>query len=123
MTQIGDSTKILVPSFAAPFFEMGRKQFETVLNIQKRVLGTFEEVNHSWLAGAQLEMTLVSDFVSKLTTASTIPDATAACQECINRQMEMLGENSRRLFAESEKLMQASARFFSNGSPTFGGWS
>jgi hypothetical protein len=38
----------------------------------------------------------------------------------MNRQMEMLGENSRRMFAESEKLMRAGASLFSNGSPTFG---
>jgi hypothetical protein len=95
---------------------MGRKQFETALKIQKELLGTFEEINHTWLACAQSEMALVSDFVGKVTTASTIPDATAACQECMNRQMEMLAENSRRMFAESEKLMRAGARFFSNGS-------
>ena len=112
MTQIGETTKSLAPGFAPTAFgEMGGKQFETALKIQKELLGTFEEINQAWLACAQSEMTLVSDFVGKLTTAPTIPDATAACQECMNRQMEMLGENSLRMFAESEKLMRAGARF------------
>lgn len=113
MTQIGESTKSLAPGFApAAFGEMGGKQLETALKIQKELLGTCQEINHAWLACAQSEMTLVSDFVGKLTTAPTIPDATAACQECMNRQMEMLRENSLRMFAESEKLMRAGARVF-----------
>ena len=111
-TEIGKSTKSSAPGFVpAAFGEMGRKQFEAALETQKELLGTCEEINHAWLACAQSEMTLVSDFVGKLTTAPTIPDATAACQECMNRQMEMLGENSLRMFAESEKLMRAGARF------------
>jgi hypothetical protein len=121
MADTGKSTKSSAPSFVpAAFGEMGRKQFEAALEIQKELLGTFEEMNRAWLAGAQSEMTLASELVDKLATARTIPDAAAACQECMNRQMEMFAENGRRMFADSEKLMRASTRLFSNGSPTLG---
>jgi hypothetical protein len=36
----------------------------------------------------------------------------------MNRQMEMFAKNGRRMFADSEKLMRAGTRLFSNGSPT-----
>ena len=73
-------------------------------------------MNRAWLARAQSGVTLASELVGKLATARTIPDAAAACQECMNRQMEMFAENSRQMFAESEKLMRAGARLFTNGS-------
>ena len=117
-TEIGKSTKSSAPGFVpAAFGEMGRKQFEAALETQKELLGTCEEINHAWLACAQSEMTLVSELAGKLVTAPTIPHAAAAYQECMNRQMEMFGEIGRRMFADSEKLMRAGTRLFSNGSP------
>jgi Phasin protein len=118
MAETGKSAKFSAPGFVpAAFGEMGRKQYEAALEMQKELLGTFEEMNRAWLAGAQSEMTLAFEFVHKLATARTIPDAAAACQECMNRQMEMFAENGRRMFADSENLMRAGARLFSNGSP------
>jgi len=93
-----------------------KQQFEAALEVQKEFLGTLEEMNRAWLARAQSGVTLASELVGKLATARTIPDAAAACQECMNRQMEMFAENSRQMFAESEKLMRAGARLFTNGS-------
>jgi hypothetical protein len=103
MADIGKSTKSTAPGFVpAAFGETGRKQFEAAL---------------AWLARAQSGVTLASELVGELATARTIPDAAAACQKCMNRQMEMFAENSRQMFADSEKLMRAGARLFTNGSP------
>jgi len=66
-------------------------------------------MNRAWLARARSGVTLASELVGKLATARTIPDAAAACQECMNRQMEMFAENSRQMFADSEKLIRAGA--------------
>jgi Phasin protein len=118
MAEIGRSAKSSAPGFVpAAFGETGKKQFEAALEVQKELLGTLEEMNRAWLARAQSGVTLASELVGKLATARTIPDAAAACQECINRQMEMFAENSRQMFADSEKLMRAGARLFTNGSP------
>ena len=118
MAEIGRSAKSSAPGFVpAAFGETGRKQFEAALEVQKELLGTLEEMNRAWLARAQSGVTLMSELVGKLATARTIPDAAAACQECMNRQMEMFAENSRQMFADSEKLMRAGARLFTNGSP------
>jgi len=118
MAEIGRSAKSSAPGFVpAAFGETGRKQFEAALEVQKELLGTLEEMNRAWLARAQSGVTLASELVGKLAMARTIPDAAAACQECMNRQMEMFAENSRQMFADSEKLMRAGARLFTNGSP------
>jgi hypothetical protein len=118
MADIGKSTKSSAPGFVpAAFGETGTKQFEAPLEVQKELLGTFEEMNRAWLARAQSGVTLASELVSELATTRTIPDAAAACQKCMNRQMEMFAENSRQMFADSEKLMRAAARLFTNGSP------
>jgi len=110
MADISKSTKSSEPGFVlAAFGEMGSKQFEAVLEVQKELFGTFEDMNRAWLARARSGVTLASELVGKLATARTIPDAAAACQECMNRQMEMFAENSRQMFADSEKLIRAGA--------------
>ena len=116
MADIGKYMTSSVPGFVPPFGETGRKQFEAALEVQSELLGTIEEVNRAWLTRAQSELKLVSEFVGKLATARTVPEATAACQECMNRQMETFAENSREMLAEGEKLIRVGARFFSDGS-------
>ena len=99
------------------FGEMGKKQFEAAVEMQKEFLDTMEEINRAWLTRAHSEVTLASELVGKLATSRSIPDAATACQECMSRQMEMLAEDSRRMLADGEKLMRAGARLFANGSP------
>ncbi len=112
------STKSSAPSFVpAAFGEMGRKQFQAALEMQKELLSTFEGMNRAWRARAQSEVHLASEFIGKLAAVRSIPDAATACQECMTRQMEMFAEDGRRMFADSEKLMRAGTRLFSNGSP------
>src|SRR6516164_2968477 len=102
MAEIGRSTKSSAPGFVpAAFGETGRKQFEAALEVQKELLGTLEEMNRAWLARAQSGVALASELVGKLATARTMPDAAAAWQECMNRQMEMFAENSRQMLADS----------------------
>jgi Phasin protein len=104
------------PTFTpGAFGEMGKKQAE----MQKEFLDTLEEINRAWLARAQSGVTLASELVGKLAAARSIPEATSAYQECMTRQMELLAEDGRRIVADSERLMRAGARLFSNGSPGF----
>jgi hypothetical protein len=81
--------------------------------MQKEFLHTVESANRDWLARAQSEAKLVSDFVRKLTTARSIPDATSACQECAARRFEMFAEDGRRLSTDSQKLVETGMRIFS----------
>ena len=112
------STRSSAPGFGpGAFGEMGKKQFEAAVEMQKEFLDTMEEINRAWLTRAQSEVALASELAGKLATSRSIPDAATACQECMSRQMEMLAEDSRRMLADGEKLMRAGARLFANGSP------
>lgn len=112
------STRPSAPGFGpGAFGEMGKKQFEAAVEMQKEFLDTMEEINRAWLTRAQSEVTLASELVGKLATSRSIPDAATAYQECMSRQMDMFAEDSRRMLADTEKLMRAGARLLSNGSP------
>lgn len=80
--------------------------------MQKELFETFEGINRQWVSRIESEAKLASDFVSKLTAARSIPDAASAYQECATRQFEMFTEDSRRLLADSQKLVETSTRFF-----------
>ncbi len=99
---------------------MGKKQMETAVEMQREFLDTMEQINRAWLARAQSEVTLASEFVGKLAAARSIPDAATVYQECMSRQMEILAEDSRRMAADGEKLMRIGTRMLANGSPSLG---
>ena len=80
--------------------------------MQKEFLHTVESANRDWLSRAQSEAKLASDFVGKLTAARSIPDANLACQECAARQFEMFAEDGRRLWTNSQKLVETGMRIF-----------
>jgi hypothetical protein len=88
--------------------------FVPALNaMQKEFFDTFEGMNREWVSRIQSEAKLASDFVSKLTAARSIPDAASAYLECATRQFEMFTEDSRRMLANSHKLMETGTRLFS----------
>lgn len=95
--------------------EMGKKRVETTLAIQTECLDRLQEMNREWLARAQSEVDIASEFASKLTAARSFPDATTACQEWAGKRMNMFAEDSRRFAADSQKLIETTARLFSNG--------
>jgi hypothetical protein len=97
--------------------ELGKKQLEAAAGMQKELFDTVEGMNRAWLDHARSEMTLASDLFGRLLAARSFPDAATAYQECMDRQMEMIAEDGRRLFTEGEKLIRSGARLFSNGSP------
>ena len=77
--------------------------------------GAFRDIrrmNREWVSRIQSEAKLASDFVTKLIAARSIPDAASALQECATRQFEMFTEDSRRLLADSQKLIETGTRFF-----------
>jgi hypothetical protein len=54
--------------------------------------------------------------MTKLTNTRSIPEIAAAYQEWASRRMRLTVDDSQRLFADSLKLMETSARLFSSGS-------
>jgi hypothetical protein len=87
------------------FLDMGRKNFDTLVNLQKGILGAFQDINQQWAATINAEIALASETFTKLAEAKSIPDTAAACQACGTRQMEIITESHRRLQAAGEKIM------------------
>jgi hypothetical protein len=100
----------------AEFAEIGKKRIETMMKIQKELFDRFEEFNRAWFTRAKSEASLVSDFVTKVTAARSAPETATACQECMDKRMELLAEDSRRLFDDSQKFFQMGTQFLVNGS-------
>ena len=96
--------------FPEAFGNLGKKQYETALAMQKELLDTFEQINHAWFARAQSEIDLAAEFLCKVAETRSIPSVATACQECISKQLEMLSEDSRRMLADGEKLLRAGTR-------------
>jgi len=99
----------------AQFAEMGQKQVEALVDMQRELIGIIEEVNREWASRAQDEAKLATEFAGKLSTARSVPDAAAIWQDWLARRMEIFAEDSRRIAADSQKFMTATARALSNG--------
>ena len=110
------SAKFATPNInPAQFAEMGQKQVDAMVDMQKELIGVFEEVNREWTARAQTEAEFATEFAGKLSAARSIPDTATIYQEWLTRRMELFAEDSRRVVADSQKLMAAAARLLSQG--------
>jgi hypothetical protein len=115
--RIQESHEQLVPNFVpTEIVEFGKKHVEALIEIQKQFFDAFQEINQAWLARAKSEASLNSELVAKLTAARTVPETADACQECMGKRMELFVEDSRRLLADSQKIMSLGTRFLTNGS-------
>jgi hypothetical protein len=115
--RIQESHEQLVPNFVpTEIVEFGKKHVEALMEIQKQFFDAFQEINQAWLARAKSEASLNSELVAKLTAARTVPETADACQECMGKRMELFVEDSRRLLADSQKIMSLGTRFLTNGS-------
>jgi bacterioferritin-associated ferredoxin len=101
--------------FPEAFGNLGKKQYEAALAMQRELLDTLEQMNHAWFARAQSEIDLAAEFIGKVAETRSIPGVATACQECISKQLEMLSEDSRRMLADGEKLLRAGTRHLANG--------
>ena len=101
---------------ATPFFMKEftdyQKTFDTMMGLQKTILGAAQNINQLWTAGINAEAALASELFTNLAAAKSIPDAVSAWQRCGFRHMEILAEQSRGLMAASERIVP---RLFGNG--------
>ena len=103
------------------FVEMGKKGVEEYASIQREVLEKLQETNRHWFDRAEAEANLASEFATKLTAAHSIPEAMSACQEWTCRRFEMMAEDGKHLFADTQKFMEAAGRLLPTGSLINGG--
>jgi hypothetical protein len=96
------------------FAETGRKQLEAMLEMQKKFFDP-QEMARECTTRAKAEADLATEFSGKLSTAKSMPEVAGICQEWMTRRMELFTEDSRRLFADGQKLMSATTQMLSGG--------
>jgi hypothetical protein len=98
-----------------PPFEMGQQRTETMLAMQKELLGAYEEARRAWLARVQSEVELWTGLAQKLTATRSVPEAVAAYQGCVAQRMKMAAEDAQRIAEECQKGMTKVSGALSNG--------
>jgi len=84
-------------------------------NAQSELLDKFQETHQQWLDRIEAETNLASELASKLTAARSLPDAMTACQEWGNRRFEMMTEDTKHLFDDTQQFMRTGVRLLSTG--------
>jgi Phasin protein len=104
------------------FAETAKRRFSELADVQTELVERFQEANKRWLDRAQAEANLAVEFVSKLSSARSIPDATAACQEWGSRRFELMAEDAAHVLDDTQTLMRTSAHLLANafGSKSLG---
>lgn len=100
---------------SAEFAAVGKKRIEDFGKAQTEFVDKLQETNRQWFERIQSEATLASEFAARLTAARSIPEVATAYQEWASRRMGMAAEDAKRVFADSQKLVEAGAHFLSNG--------
>jgi hypothetical protein len=100
----------------AEFVEMGKQRVEALMEMQQELFSVFQEINQAWFDRARSAATINSELIAKLTSARTMPETAEAYQQCVGKRMEMMVEDGRRLLADSQKIVNVSSKFLTNGS-------
>ena len=97
--------------------DITRQNIETFGALQKQLL----DANHEWVAFLNEEAELASNLSKKMTTAQSIPDATAAYQELISWQMELMTQQAKIIFENTQEFTKTCMHVASGGEAGAGG--
>lgn len=92
------------------FGDVGARNVAAGLRLQREMLGLLSDMSQDWFARASAEAELALRLPNKLTAARSVPDAVNAYQEWFGEWMNRYSEDSRRLFSDSQKIMDTGAR-------------
>jgi hypothetical protein len=95
--------------------EAGKKGVEDMIDLPSEVFDYLQEVNRHWFTHLQSEAGIVSEFATKFTAARSLPEIAALYGEWAKRRMELFAEDGQRFLADTDKLMEASARVLADG--------
>jgi len=111
-----DNNKYWEDFFMTPdITQIGKQNFDTFAAIQKQALDALAKANQEWIDCAKQEAKLTSTLAQKVTTAKSIPEATAAYQEWVSQQIELLSSQTRKAVDATQDFTKACAQIVSNG--------
>ena len=109
-----NASKAGAPSDAANW---GQHQTAAALNVQKAILESCEHASRAWIDRVQSEVSLWSDFASKLSATKSIPEAFETYTKCVSQRMQMAADDGRKLVEEAQQMTQKLTQSLGNGRP------
>ena len=101
--------------------DITRQNIETFGALQKQLLDVLTKANHEWVTFLNEEAELASNLSKKMTTAQSISDATAAYQELISRQMELMTQQAKIIFENTQEFTKTCMQVVSGSKAGAGG--
>jgi hypothetical protein len=98
--------------------ELGEAQTEAMLAMHRELLGAYEQISRAWLERVKTEADLWSELANKISGARSVPDALDAYRECVAQRMQMAADDGRRLFDDTQKMMNTITQAMSKRLPT-----
>jgi Phasin protein len=103
------------PASTNEFLQIGAKRFESLMEVHRELLDTFERVQRDRLARAMEETKLASEFAAKVAGARSIPDIMAIYQDWMTKCAQIFDEDGRKFLDDSQKVANAALSLLSNG--------
>ena len=105
----------ILPNFMSPDVAgVGKRQFETMAEVQKEFLNALNKANRVWVDCFNEEATLTANFTKKVTTARSIPEVAAAYQEWASQQMELFSRQAKKILDETQDFTKACGQIVGN---------
>ena len=95
----------------------GQHQTEAALNVQKAIVESCEQASRAWINRVQSELSLWSDFASKLSSTKSFPEALKTYTKCVSQRMQMAADDGRKLVEEAQQITQKLTQSLGNGRP------
>jgi hypothetical protein len=89
-----------------------------MVSMQREILQAYEQISRRWLERVKTEADLWAELAAKVSRARSVPDALTAYQECVAQRMQMVADDGRRIFEDSQKVMSTITRAMPGGWPT-----
>jgi hypothetical protein len=90
-------------------------QAQGAMVVQQELWHLFQEARQDWMKLAEREAQLASDLSVTLSACKTIPEIAKAYQDWMSESFMMLGQESQRMFANSQKFMTSAMTTMGNG--------
>ena len=99
---------------AARLAKANKRTMDFMMSAQKLMLEEIVFASNDILDRTKTEMHLLSEFVSKMASSHSVKDLKTMCQECGQHQIDFIRRDSDRLFKHSERMIETTAKLFSN---------
>ena len=88
---------------------------KALMGVQAELLGHLKEAGEHWAALAQAEAQLGAEWLSKLPTLRTLPEAAEAFQQLAKQQTAIATQDGKKMLDDCQKCMMLMAKAMSAG--------